>query len=40
MGSKLRVAYSSYKAPFYAAAILAGVALLAELMARRPAKQS
>ena len=36
LGAKLRVAYSSYKAPFYAAAILAAVALLSELLARRP----
>jgi len=36
LGSKLRVAYSSYKAPFYAAAILAAVALISEFLAKRP----
>jgi len=36
LGAKLRVAYNSYQAPFYAAAVLAAVALLAEFMARRP----
>ena len=37
LGAKLRVAYSSYQAPFYTAAALAAVALLCELAARRPA---
>jgi MFS transporter, OFA family, oxalate/formate antiporter len=37
LGSKLRIAYNSYQVPFYAAAILALVALAAEFMARRPA---
>ncbi len=36
LGAKLRVAYNSYQAPFYAAAVLAAVALLSEFMARRP----
>ncbi len=36
LGSKLRVAYNSYRVPFYAAAILAVVALISELLATRP----
>ncbi|HEY5177225.1 MAG TPA: OFA family MFS transporter [Terriglobales bacterium] len=36
LGAKLRVTYNSYQAPFYAAAVLAAVALLSAFMARRP----
>ncbi|HEY7617254.1 MAG TPA: OFA family MFS transporter [Terriglobales bacterium] len=36
LGAKLRVAYNSYQVPFYTAAVLAAVALLCELAAKRP----